>query len=88
MVYNINYFIFVPLLIHKHKKMNEKTLTPEQSLLLITKTIEETKERFKENGHIFVFWGTLTVIVFGSQLILSLLELYKYTMLSGLSYFQ
>ena len=59
--------------------MDEKTLTPEQSLLLITKTIEETKERFKENGHIFVFWGCLTVIVFGSQLILSFLELYKYT---------
>jgi hypothetical protein len=59
----------------------EKTIfTPEESLLLITKTIEETKERFKENGHILVFWGTLIIIVFGSQLILSLLELYKYTM--------
>jgi len=61
--------------------MKKTTLTPEESLLLITKTIEETKERFKENGHIFVFWGTLTVIVFGSQLVLSLLELYKFTML-------
>ena len=60
--------------------MEKTTLTPEQSLLLITKTIEETKERFKENGHILVFWGTLTFIVFGSQLILSLLEFYKYTM--------
>jgi len=60
--------------------MKNSTLTPEQSLLLITKTIEETKERFKENGHILVFWGTLILIVFGSQLILSLLEFYKYTM--------
>ncbi len=60
--------------------MKNSTFTPEQSLLLITKTIEETKERFKENGHILVFWGTLIFIVFGSQLILSLLELYKYTM--------
>lgn len=60
--------------------MKSSTLTPEESLLLITKTIEETKERFTENGHIFVFWGTLILIVFGSQLILSLLELYKYTM--------
>ncbi len=59
--------------------MEKTNLTPEQSLLLITKTIEETKERFKENGHILVFWGTLTFIVFGSQLILSLLELYKFT---------
>ncbi len=60
--------------------MESSTLTPEESLLLITKTIEETKERFKENGHIFVFWGTLMLIVIGSQFILSLLELYKYTM--------
>jgi len=60
--------------------MSEPTLSPEQSLLLISKTIEETKERFKENGHVFVFWGTLMLIVLGSQLILSLLELYKYTM--------
>ncbi len=60
--------------------MEKTTLTPEESLLLITKTIEETKERFKENGHILVFWGTLIIIVFGSQLILSLLEFYKYTM--------
>ena len=61
--------------------MGNPTLTPEQSLLLITKTIEETKERFKENGHILVFWGVLILIVIGSQFILSLLELYKFTML-------
>ena len=60
--------------------MKSSTLTPEESLLLITKTIEETKDRFKENGHIFVFWGTLMLIVIGSQFILSILELYKYTM--------
>lgn len=59
--------------------MEKTTLTPEQSLVLISKTIEETKERFKENGHILVFWGTLTVIVFGSQMLLSLLKLYQYT---------
>lgn len=58
--------------------MENSTLTPEQSLLLISKTIEQTKNRFKESGHIFIYWGTLTVIVFGSQLILSLLELYKF----------
>ena len=61
--------------------MEKTEFTPEQSLLLITKTIEETKDRFKEYGSVFVFWGALTVIVFGSQLILSLLELYKFTML-------
>lgn len=60
--------------------MEKTNLTPEQSLLLITQTIEETKERFKENGHVLVFWGVLMLIVIGSQLILSLLELYKFTM--------
>ena len=60
--------------------MDETNLTPEQSLLLISKTIEETKERFKEYGSVFIFWGALTVIVFGSQLVFSLLELYKFTM--------
>ncbi len=60
--------------------MEKTTFTPEESLLLITKTIEETKERFKENGHVLVFWGILMLIVIGSQFILSLLELYKYTM--------
>ena len=55
--------------------MEKTELTPEQSLLLITKTIEQTKERFKENGHIFVFWGTLMLIVIGSQFMLSLLKL-------------
>jgi hypothetical protein len=59
--------------------MKDSTFTPEESLLLISKTIEQTKNRFKESGHIFIYWGTLTVIVFGSQLILSMLELYKYT---------
>lgn len=70
-------------LIYKHetnKKMENSILTPEQSLLLITKTIEETKERFKESGHILVTWGILMLIVIGSQFILSRLELYKFTM--------
>ncbi len=58
--------------------MDGKTLTPEESLLLITKTIEETKERFQENGHILVFWGTLILVVFASQVVLSLLELYQF----------
>ncbi|MCF8224154.1 MAG: hypothetical protein K9J25_13540 [Bacteroidales bacterium] len=61
--------------------MENSNLTPEQSLLLISRTIEQTKERFREFGGVFIFWGTLTFIVFGSQLILSLLELYKYTIL-------
>lgn len=57
--------------------MDGKTLTPEESLLLITKTIEETKKRFEENGHIIILWGTLTFIVFLSQYVLVFLGLYK-----------
>ena len=56
--------------------MNEK-ITPEESLLLIAKTIEETKQRFKENGHIIILWGALTFIVFLSQYVLVFLGLYK-----------
>lgn len=58
--------------------MNNTSLTPEQSLLLISKTIEETKQRFEENGHIIILWGVLTVVVFGSQYLLSHLGLYKH----------
>jgi uncharacterized membrane protein YesL len=61
--------------------MKQTTLTPEESLLLISKTIEETKNRFKDNGHIFIFWGCLMLIVIGSQYLLSLLELYRYMMI-------
>jgi hypothetical protein len=57
--------------------MDKTTLTPEESLLLITRTIEETKQRFKENGHIIILWGTLTFIVFLSQYVLVFLGLYK-----------
>jgi hypothetical protein len=58
-------------------EMDKITLTPEESLLLITKTIEETKQRFKENGHIIILWGTLTFIVFLSQYVLVFLGVYK-----------
>ena len=56
--------------------MNEN-ITPEESLLLITKTIEETKQRFKENGHIIILWGVITFVVFASQYIFSVIGWYK-----------
>jgi hypothetical protein len=59
------------------KTMDKTTLTPEESLLLISKTIAETKKRFEENGHIIILWGVLTFTVFLSQYILVLLGLYK-----------
>ncbi len=57
--------------------MDKTTLTPEESLLLITKTIEETKKRFEKNGHIIVLWGVLMFTVFFSQYIFSISGLYK-----------
>ena len=57
--------------------MDKTNLTPEESLLLITNAIEETKERFKENGHIIILWGVITFTVFFSQYIFSLTGLYK-----------
>ena len=57
--------------------MDKTTLAPEESLLLITKTIEETKKRFEKNGHIIVLWGCLIFMVFFSQYVFSLTGLYK-----------
>lgn len=57
--------------------MEKTTLTPEESLLLISKTIEETKQRFKENGHIIILWGVLMFTVFFSQYIFVLTGLYR-----------
>jgi len=59
------------------KTMNKINLTPEESLVLISKTIEETKRRVEENGHIIILWGVLMFIVFFSQYIFSVTGLYK-----------
>jgi len=58
--------------------MKKTNFTPEESLLLISKTIDETQERFKAHGGILVFWGVLTVIVFGGQYLLWSLGLNEY----------
>ena len=57
--------------------MDKTNLTPEESLLLITNTIEETKKRFEENGHIIILWGVIMFTVFFSQYVFSLTGLYK-----------
>jgi hypothetical protein len=44
-------------------------LSPEESLRLITQTIEDTKDKFKEAGHIFIFWGILIFIVTITQFV-------------------
>lgn len=81
MVNKINLFILVSIFIFKYKTMDKTmdkiTLTPEESLLLITKTIQETKKRFEENGFLFLFWGMLIFFVSLSQFVLTKLELNK-----------
>jgi hypothetical protein len=57
--------------------MDERNLTPEESLLLISRTIEETKQKFQENGHIIVLWGSTTFSVFFLQYFFELVGLYK-----------
>ena len=59
--------------------MEKNNLTPEESLLLITQTIEATKEKFKDAGHIFVFWGILIFIVTLTQFIFIRSGLNNYT---------
>ena len=57
--------------------MNEHNLTPEESLLLISRTIEETKQKFQDNGHIIVLWGSTTFSVFFLQYFFELIGWYK-----------
>jgi hypothetical protein len=57
--------------------MDERSFTPEESLLLISKTIEETKQRLQENGHIIIVWGVLMFTVFFSQYFFELIGWHK-----------
>ncbi len=57
--------------------MDNPNFTPEESLLLISKTIEETKQKLQENGHIIILWGCLTFFVFFSQYVFELLGWHK-----------
>ncbi len=66
--------------------MDKSNLTPEESLLLISKTINETKQRLVENGHIIVFWGSLMFAVSLSQYILIRMGLAFRTGLPSLLY--
>jgi hypothetical protein len=42
--------------------MKNNNLTPEQSLELIISIITDARNRFQQNGYIFVFWGILIAI--------------------------
>jgi len=57
--------------------MEKTTFTPEESLSLISKTIQDTKKNFEENGFSFIFWGSITLVASLSQFILIRLEYYE-----------
>jgi hypothetical protein len=50
--------------------MKKENFTPEDSLDLIKQVIQEARNKFNENGFIYMFWGILTAIASLSQFIL------------------
>lgn len=59
--------------------MSHEELTPEESLSIISKTIEETRIPFQKKGKLFVAWGLLMVLVSLAQFVLIRLDLFHYT---------
>ena len=59
--------------------MSHSDLTPEESLSIISKTIEETRIPFQKKGKLFVAWGVLMFVVSIAQFILIKLSLFHYT---------
>jgi hypothetical protein len=57
--------------------MENKELTPQESLKIINEMIESSKERFQENGYIYLFWGWLISICALAQFVLLQLEYYE-----------
>ena len=56
--------------------METDTLSPKQSLELITQVIAQARNKFEENGFIYIFWGILIAIASISQFILLKKEYY------------
>jgi hypothetical protein len=50
--------------------MEEKTLSPEESLKLISNMIGQAKARFSENGHLYLLWGWAVLVCSVAQFIL------------------
>lgn len=57
--------------------MEEKTLSPQDSLSLISEVIQNAQTRFEENGWLFLFWGVLLTIASAAQFVLLNLEQYE-----------
>lgn len=79
MVYNINYFIFAACLQTKSTlivkiciimETNEKILTGEESLKIITEMIGKTKSNMRQNSFHLLFWGWLIFACSASEYIL------------------
>ncbi len=49
--------------------MKTDKLSPEESLELITQVITQARNKFEENGFIYMFWGALIAITSISQFI-------------------
>jgi len=54
--------------------MEKQDLKPEESLLLISAVIENTKARFEQNGTLYLFWGILLTLASFSQFVLLQME--------------
>ena len=57
--------------------METDKLSPEKSLELITQVITQARNKFEENGFIYMFWGILIAITSISQFILLKNEYYN-----------
>lgn len=57
--------------------MEEQNLTPKDSLRVIQNMIEDSKERFRDNGYIYLFWGWLIIVCALAQFVLLQLEYYE-----------
>jgi len=56
--------------------MKIEELSPEKSFELITQVINQARNKFEENGFIYMFWGTLIAIASISQFVLLKNEYY------------
>ncbi len=75
LVYIINYFIIA--MNYKSYQMETDNLSPEKSFELITQVINEARNKFEENGFIYMFWGALIAIASLSQFVLLKNEYYS-----------
>ncbi len=57
--------------------MKTDKLSPEKSLELITQVITQARNKFEENGFIYMFWGALIAITSISQFVLLKNEYYN-----------